>query len=108
LSAVVGVLGVMGGRLIGELEGVISNGVCTWFVGSSSKPDWLEGGRLMLNRLELREFSDEGSGVRLSGVSPKLKVDVVDEFLVNRPSESRVGLVDGPLLVVRSASVTNA
>ena len=61
----------------------------------------------MLKRLDLGEFSEEGSGVRLSRVVLESRVDVVDAFLVNRPRVSRVGLVVGPLLVVRSASVTD-
>jgi len=61
----------------------------------------------MSNRLELGEFSEEGSCVRLSKVVLESRVDVVDAFLTNRPRVSRVGLVVGPLLVVRSASVTD-
>ena len=38
---------IAGGWLTGELPGVASKGVCTWLVGSSSKPDRLEGGRVM-------------------------------------------------------------
>ena len=61
----------------------------------------------MSNVLELGELSKERSGVGLANVVLESMVDVVDAFLVNRPSVSRVGLVVRSLLVVRSASITD-
>jgi len=45
--------------------------------------------------------------VGLANIVLESMVDVVDTFLVNQPSVSRVGLVVRLLLVVRSASVTD-
>ena len=105
-SPVVEGSGFPGGWLTGELLGVVSNGVRARLVVNKSKPDKLEGGRVMSSRLILGEVSKEG-GVRLSRGVLESKVDVVYAFLMNRPDESLVGLGVGPLLFVRSASVAN-
>ena len=64
---------------------------------------------MVLNRLELGEFSEDGSVVRLLKVIFESRDDVVDAFLVKRPTEFRVGigLVVGPLPLVWSASITD-
>ena len=54
------------------------------------------------------ELPEDGSVVRLSRVVLESMDSVVDVGRINRPSESRVGLVVGPSRVVWFASVTDA
>jgi len=84
----------------GEAEGVISNGVMGRLedMDMSSKPDWLEDGRVILIP-DVVEAIDDSSGVRLELLESR--VDAVDDLLVNRPKGSRCL---GPVLIW-SASV---
>jgi hypothetical protein len=98
-------IGVVRAGLVGGPEGVASNGVRGRLDGVTLKPEALEGGRVMLTKLVVGEFSDDGSGVRLLkelGVL-ELRVAVVDDDLVYLPDESRC-LVVVPVLV-QSASI---
>ena len=97
-------LGVGGFGLIGEPEGVASNGVMDLLGGIRSNPESLEDGRVMLIKLVAGEFSSEFGCVGLLRGVPESSVGVVLEvFLENRPSESRC-LV--PVLI-RSASAAD-
>ena len=99
--------GSVGIGLVGEPEGVTSNGVRGRLESGISKPEILEDGRVRSAKLVAGEFSLDGSVVRLPkelGVL-ELRAGVVDGVLLYLPNESRC-LVVVPVLI-RSASVAN-
>ena len=92
-------LGVGGFSLIGEPEGVASNGVMARLGCIRLNPESLKDGCVMLMKLVAGEFSSEVGCVRLlRGVLESMFGVVLDVFLENQPSESRclgLGIIKG-------------